>query len=156
MPRRELRQIKKPRPSLSCIVCRRRKVRCGREQPACANCVRMEEKCMYKTTVRDDSTSQVHQVSPEPYYRNSSGPTEPHAKEPIGSSCVSEDHRQVDMSCLTEPSLEKDSTNGRDVTISDYLSLRRGGRARYIGQSFWGLVAGKVSMLLICARTPIT
>ena len=51
--------ITKPRPSLSCIVCRRRKVRCGREQPICSNCGRIQETCEYETDVRDRSTPQA-------------------------------------------------------------------------------------------------
>jgi hypothetical protein len=35
------------RPSLSCSICRRRKVRCGKEKPACSACVRMNEHCEY-------------------------------------------------------------------------------------------------------------
>jgi hypothetical protein len=67
----EPRPIKRPRLSLSCIVCRRRKVRCGREQPKCANCVRMKENCVYKAMARDGFTGQLHQVSPPPQNRGS-------------------------------------------------------------------------------------
>ena len=35
------------RPSLSCALCRRRKVRCTKEQPACDGCVRTNEVCEY-------------------------------------------------------------------------------------------------------------
>ncbi|KAJ5708757.1 hypothetical protein N7488_008558 [Penicillium malachiteum] len=63
MPFPEPRQIKKPRLSLSCIVCRRRKVRCGREQPECANCVRMKQNCVYQALVHDDS-GRAHPASP--------------------------------------------------------------------------------------------
>lgn len=31
----------------SCLTCRRRKVRCGGETPACAKCVRINERCVY-------------------------------------------------------------------------------------------------------------
>ncbi len=39
--------LTRPRPSLSCGVCRRRKVRCGKERPFCANCVKTPEVCKY-------------------------------------------------------------------------------------------------------------
>lgn len=55
----ETRPITRPRISLSCVVCRRRKVRCGREQPACSNCVRINEACEYEADVRDRSRSQA-------------------------------------------------------------------------------------------------
>ncbi|KAL6239533.1 hypothetical protein BDW75DRAFT_227162 [Aspergillus navahoensis] len=42
--------VKRPRPAFSCRTCRTRKVRCGREQPECANCRRMNRKCEYQST----------------------------------------------------------------------------------------------------------
>lgn len=60
---RRRRQITRPRPSLSCVICRRRKVRCGREQPACSNCVRIQEACQYEAANRDLSTPQVTRKS---------------------------------------------------------------------------------------------
>lgn len=47
----EGRPITRPRQSFSCVVCRRRKVRCGREQPACSNCVRIRETCEYEADI---------------------------------------------------------------------------------------------------------
>lgn len=43
------RHVSRPRPSLNCLTCRRRKVRCGREQPVCANCIRLNEPCRFET-----------------------------------------------------------------------------------------------------------
>lgn len=48
----ESRPITRLRPSLSCLTCRRRKVRCGREQPACRNCVVMNVPCAYENQIR--------------------------------------------------------------------------------------------------------
>ncbi|KAL4758603.1 uncharacterized protein BDW70DRAFT_152295 [Aspergillus foveolatus] len=42
--------VKKPRPAFSCLICRTRKVRCGRERPECANCRRMNKVCKYEST----------------------------------------------------------------------------------------------------------
>lgn len=47
----ESRHIQRPRPSLSCLTCRRRKVRCGREKSMCHNCVRMNETCLYENDI---------------------------------------------------------------------------------------------------------
>ena len=55
--------IKRPRLALSCVVCRRRKVRCGREHPQCVNCTRMNETCVYNTGVRDELTGRVQHAS---------------------------------------------------------------------------------------------
>ena len=61
MPPIEGRQvgIARPRQSLSCLVCRRRKVRCGREQPACSNCVRFREACEYESDPPDPADRQA-------------------------------------------------------------------------------------------------
>ncbi|KAL4772674.1 hypothetical protein BDW60DRAFT_222264 [Aspergillus nidulans var. acristatus] len=52
--------VKKPRPAFSCLTCRTRKVRCGREQPECANCRRMNKVCKYQSTskVSDNQSRQ--------------------------------------------------------------------------------------------------
>ena len=52
MPLAGGRLITRPRQSFSCLVCRRRKVRCGREQPACSNCVKIRESCEYEADVQ--------------------------------------------------------------------------------------------------------
>lgn len=36
------------RPSLCCGLCKRSKVRCGKERPFCANCVKKSEACKYE------------------------------------------------------------------------------------------------------------
>lgn len=59
----ESRPITRPRLSLSCVVCRRRKVRCGREQPACGNCVRINEACEYEADALDRFRSQARRPS---------------------------------------------------------------------------------------------
>ena len=34
--------------------------------------------------------------------------------------------------------------HGSDILSPDYLSLRHGGRVRYIGRAFWGFIPGQV------------
>ncbi|KAJ5186746.1 hypothetical protein N7449_011510 [Penicillium cf. viridicatum] len=181
MPLSEPRQIKKPRLSLSCIVCRRRKVRCGREQPECANCVRMKENCVYRAIVRDESTGRVRPVShqdrdprdstdahpdlanapyPEKHSRPLSRPS-PHRQEPYPTvpswekaiqlpRCRDASVPQIGGSSTTREPSTMPSTNYfpslNDPLCRDYLSIRRGGRVRYIGRAFWGFVAGKESL----------
>ncbi|KAF2191657.1 hypothetical protein K469DRAFT_695814 [Zopfia rhizophila CBS 207.26] len=41
------RIIVRNRPSLSCYGCRRRKIKCEKQRPACANCVRWGSECKY-------------------------------------------------------------------------------------------------------------
>lgn len=254
-PPPEPRQIKRPRLSLSCIVCRRRKVRCGREHPECANCVRMKENCVYKTMVHDEFTGRVRQVSPPPVPQgdNPNGPefcannseertggftwshwmsqgsgnvldlsdeaplprptispasAPPPQKRSTQAKCdassvphphhsstiltpAPSSHPQVDLVYPTVPSWEEaiqlpdnhhassragtsrtssvsqdaspavsesarapsTSTSYSGLPSPDYLSVRRGARVRYIGQAFWGLVAGKVSAAQPCKRS---
>ncbi|KAH8698354.1 hypothetical protein BGW36DRAFT_144614 [Talaromyces proteolyticus] len=80
------RQVKRPRLSLSCVVCRARKVRCGREQPECTNCTRMNKKCVYKTMVRDELTGRVRQLSLSPKDRDPAELNLPHSNELPGRS----------------------------------------------------------------------
>ena len=44
---RASRTTTRPRPSLNCKTCRRRKVRCTKERPACQSCVRTKDVCEY-------------------------------------------------------------------------------------------------------------
>jgi hypothetical protein len=76
----EVRQVKRPRVSLSCIVCRRRKVRCGREHPQCANCVRMKEKCLYNLTTHNELIGQGHEYATAVQDKSIKG-QESHTKE---------------------------------------------------------------------------
>ncbi|KAJ5951547.1 Transcription factor [Penicillium vulpinum] len=194
MPLPEPRQIKKPRLSLSCIVCRRRKVRCGREQPECANCVRMKEHCVYRAMVRDESTGRVRPISPQnkdsrdadarpdlpwpdwgrdanaPYPDKPSRPPSrpqfsanaspsPHSQQPYPTVPSWEETIQLPRYRDTSvPQIGGSSATTRnpspvaspssfptlsDPLCRDYLSIRRGGRVRYVGRTFWGFVAGK-------------
>ncbi|KAJ0423205.1 hypothetical protein BJY00DRAFT_310334 [Aspergillus carlsbadensis] len=211
MSAREIRRTKRPRVSLSCIVCRRRKVRCGREHPQCANCDRMNEECVYNPTTHNELIGHVDQVATVVQDKSPSGP-EPHMKaltwahwtpggtgnttsrsdEPrspsvAGASVAGSQSRltqatskQATMDHIAMPHVEEavkvpvgqdTATKTRSGTSSvmpdpptpepplatspsasrkyqdslwgrNYLSLGRGGRARYINQAFWGIVAG--------------
>lgn len=55
----ESRHVQRPRPSLSCLTCRRRKVRCGREKSICHNCVRMNETCLYENDIQQFNSPQA-------------------------------------------------------------------------------------------------
>ncbi|KAJ5939549.1 Transcription factor [Penicillium verhagenii] len=211
MPAPQSRPIKKPRISLSCIVCRRRKVGCGREQPECANCVRMKENCVYQAMTRDESTGRVRPLSPSPQNCHYGGsdphphskirPGQPSPSRPASRSNHLSDPRphilhshphphphqqsvgpsdpavpsweeatQLPNDPDAYPSCEHGSTatsrgpfespepaaypfkNSKDPNYprptplyGDYLSLRRGGHVRYIGPTFWGFVAGKLT-----------
>ncbi len=84
MPPIEGRQvgIARPRQALSCLVCRRRKVRCGREQPACSNCVRFHEACEYESDPPDSANRQAKRKNTT---SSSRGETVSESLSPIGT-----------------------------------------------------------------------
>lgn len=166
MPAPQSRPIKKPRISLSCIVCRRRKVRCGREQPECANCVRMKETCVYRAMARDESTGRVRPASPSPQNCHCGGSDphhlphpNPHSQSQPGVSrtrrdgrtaCSADQHQHQHQPSLSRPASHSNRFSDPRTTplCRDYLSLRRGAHVRYIGPTFWGSISGKVSCAL--------
>ena len=42
------RVVTRSRPSLSCLPCKRRKVKCEKQHPTCGNCMRMQKVCCYE------------------------------------------------------------------------------------------------------------
>ena len=57
----EGRATSRPRLCLSCATCRRRKVRCTKEQPACNSCVRTNEECIYDKAAWKKADAQAKQ-----------------------------------------------------------------------------------------------
>lgn len=55
------RATSRPRLCLSCATCRRRKVRCTKEQPACNSCVRTNEECRYDKHAWKKANAQAKQ-----------------------------------------------------------------------------------------------
>lgn len=173
----EHHQVKRPRLSLNCTVCRDRKVRCGREQPQCTNCIRMNRTCVYQGMVRDKLTGRVRPLSPGPQDGNLTGQSSSDRDSSSSGTGqgqpqpreyqVSEDLVHPTVSSLEEsmpvPRIH-DGIGGWSGALPDqnlslqppranilpsaYLSVRTGGRVRYIGKSFWGSVAGQVRAIL--------
>ncbi|KAL3459026.1 hypothetical protein BJX64DRAFT_207888 [Aspergillus heterothallicus] len=170
MPLPAPRNVKRPRPSLSCIICRRRKVRCGREHPQCANCVRMKENCVYEATVGEQLTGHVEDVSVKRQQSESVGHLTWSHWRPGETDKASEPHngfrrgapaaghvaplftegdvpaRKSSTPVSASETTSDVSTRQQQPFTRDYLSLRRGGHTRYIGQAFWGSVAGLESV----------
>src|SRR4051794_18273794 len=46
---------------ISCIVCRRRKVKCDRILPSCSNCSKGETPCIYPASLRASRRKQVNE-----------------------------------------------------------------------------------------------
>lgn len=122
--------VKRPRLALSCVVCRRRKVKCGKEQPQCRNCERLGETCGYDPGVRDTDTGRVLRV--EVTRENLPFPA-PASGEPTFKG-----HKEA-AELVT-------FNRGKPIHLApDYLSLQRGARVRHISRTFWGFVNGQVS-----------
>lgn len=126
-----LHAVKRPRLALSCVVCRRRKVKCGKEQPKCQNCERLGEICAYDTGTRDGETGRVLRAAETREYH------------PL-SAAVPGDHA---LSNQESNSVEQVASGREDhvALAADHLSLQRGSRVRHIGRTFWGFVKGQVS-----------
>ncbi|KAJ5390009.1 uncharacterized protein N7496_001077 [Penicillium cataractarum] len=120
--------VKRPRLALSCVVCRRRKVKCGKEKPQCHNCERLGEICSYDTGVRDTETGRVLRAAE--FEENGPRPAE----------LTSHDQERVFNEQVT-------SSDGNQIPLaSDHLSLQRGARVRHIGRTFWGFVNGREAL----------
>ena len=73
----------RPRQSWSCVVCKRRKVRCGKEQPACANCVRNNGACAYENNSTDWASQQAKRKHTSGPSHNEAAPSPPATEEPL-------------------------------------------------------------------------
>jgi hypothetical protein len=104
---------KRRRLALSCVACRKRKVKCGRELPRCVRCVKGSQECKYVPYEgRDGTLPTPTEESPEDnrdqseeswteeaetYYRSSKGiPAKGHAhKRPAQQTSIEELHDRV-------------------------------------------------------------
>lgn len=123
--------VKRPRLALSCVVCRRRKVKCGKEKPQCHNCERLGEICAYDTSIRDTETGRVLRAA-------ETEETDTPSQAALGQPTFHGQEKVFD-----EPVASGDR---HQIPLApDYLSFQRGARVRHIGRTFWGFVNGRVS-----------
>lgn len=135
MPLPEARQVKRPRLALSCVICRRRKVRCGKEQPLCHNCVRLGETCVYNIGTRDPTTGRVLRAAEE---EENSEP-QPSNDVVIPLPRNPESVRQDDQDMALRQQLSRDEL----PLPPDHEIVQRGSLSRLVGKSFWGFVNGQ-------------
>lgn len=107
MPQADGQKIRRPRPSYNCIVCRRRKVRCGKEQPACSNCLRIGEDCRYDVPLPSKSAQQSRD-------RPMAGQSQSESRKPKASTQIS------------QKSSSKRAVQGSDHAITDRRVFIRG------------------------------
>ncbi|KAJ5605719.1 hypothetical protein N7510_008500 [Penicillium lagena] len=156
MPPPESYPIKRPRLALSCIVCRRRKVRCGKEQPQCNNCVRMNEACVYNIGARDPWTGRVQRAAEEdavsqkassndkmaPDVTNQRARLNQDIQRNRGNSNSGDPHGKIG----SEGTLDSPLKETIYALPSDYLIMQGGSRTRYISKSFWGFMNGNPNL----------
>ncbi|RFU34147.1 hypothetical protein B7463_g2233, partial [Scytalidium lignicola] len=97
------------RPVNSCLLCRKRRLRCDKERPSCGRCVTGRVICQY-----DDSTSTEPSEGPD-IIRPTSGPQST-ARSSISESSSQERHGSIEKG---------------------HVSVSRGGRSSYKGATFW-------------------
>ena len=136
MPLPEARQVKRPRLALNCVICRRRKVRCGKEQPQCRNCERLGETCVYNIGTRDPTTGRVLPATEE----------EESSEPPPSNDAVIPPPRNPESSRQDgqDVALVQHQVPGDELPLPpDHEFVQRGSLSRLIGKSFWGFVTGQ-------------
>ena len=123
------RHIQRPRPSLCCETCQRRKVRCDKDQPICGSCKRMGEPCKFNRTATKVRASTQERAKPFP---NEDGhhpgavvpelPSSATFSSSNGSTDVSEPSAEQSP-CLPPPVFgENDETTEMSINGGDSLS----------------------------------
>jgi Fungal Zn(2)-Cys(6) binuclear cluster domain./Fungal specific transcription factor domain. len=131
--------VKRPRLALSCLVCTRRKVRCGREQPHCSNCERLGETCVYNPGTRDPGTGRVLRAGDNEDSNDGEGPM-PNTQKPGNHQS------SLDM-FFKAP--EQGAPYDALALSRDRLSVRNA-QFRYVGKSFWGFLNSHVCCVYHC------
>lgn len=126
------RRITRVRPSLSCLGCRTRKVKCDRQRPACKNCCRAEEPCVY------DHLETVL----EPRKRKKGAPKITQNIKPSETDAINAPFWETTRDLA---SFAHGNNSPQNSTRDGYLSQHSGGRDRYVSGSFWGLLGNHVS-----------
>lgn len=162
------RHISRPRPSLSCEACRRRKVRCGREQPKCQSCQKTNETCVYNYIVSKEAVRQPHQptIDSSPLFdittiiENGQSNSKLPAVLVIGENPVRRASNAQSYQPLStdtpsqpqDPAIENslpfagpDAANTSPI-IAGYLENDNTSRPRYAENSFWALLHAQVNI----------
>ena len=119
--------LTRPRQSLTCVVCRRRKVRCGREQPACSNCVRIREACEYESDSLDGASRQDKRKTTSVSLRGEAAPNLSVTQEPL-SIWAAQQRRSppgqtsnIDRGTEVDEPLRQRTTNHSSVSTSPFV-----------------------------------
>jgi hypothetical protein len=165
------RHISRPRPSLSCEACRRRKVRCGREQPKCQSCQKTNETCVYSSNLykEDVRHPRISDVESSPLFnttainendQNNSGLSAALmiAENLKGTILNDQFHQPLNTdvpSWPQDPVYENSLPFSRvdaaetEFVFAGYFGNDSASRPRYIENSFWALLHDQVKYFQI-------
>ncbi|KAI1386147.1 uncharacterized protein F4822DRAFT_306579 [Hypoxylon trugodes] len=103
------------RPALSCLECRRRKIKCNRNEP-CSHCVSAKLKCVYRVYSDEPTTDQ------QPHQSDSRGEapgTSTRVPSIVGLTPTFTEHSQPSRSSVTSPSATVTATGGQSSTSNN-------------------------------------
>lgn len=121
MPSTDARKvgIMRPRQSLSCIVCRRRKVRCGKEQPACGNCVRFNETCEYEINTPCSASRLAKRKHTSAPSRGEPAPSPLATEQPLSGWTAQDSHSPPSQTFNLDSRVEAEPSSNHP-TVSHY------------------------------------
>lgn len=155
--------------SRSCVVCRRRKVRCDKQSP-CSNCRRANIACVLPSTDRPPKWARRHEL----FANNAAVANAPAAPENAGPDVAKVIDRLRTLETLVkelsgqleEARAATHSTDGgssgvdspesstQDTSVHKQfgrLVLQDANRSRYVSSGFWSRVNDEVSQLAVVA-----
>ncbi|KAL9598935.1 MAG: hypothetical protein Q9179_003736 [Wetmoreana sp. 5 TL-2023] len=113
----EPRNTARPRLSLNCFTCRRRKVRCTKERPACNSCLRTKDDCVYDENAWETARTQAKNKKNawKPISKNRHDDREPTAHDEDWVDWTTklsefEPSRELVMSTMTEQEYSPESS----------------------------------------------
>ncbi|KAL3423171.1 fungal specific transcription factor domain-containing protein [Phlyctema vagabunda] len=163
MPPERARKITRNRQALSCVTCRQRKVRCGKEHPSCESCLKIGEQCVYGTAATAAAAGAALKEGSGTPSRETEAPSKrpaalipsPTSSQTLPPNTLPTSPKQkvpVDQSIHGSPNQtqvlleEAGRLKIQDVPVAKlhgHLSLRDHLRPRYTESTFWGLIEGE-------------
>ena len=168
------------RPRLNCTQCQRRKVRCGREQPICRSCIRLQLDCQYEAFSVNDQPDGGGQIwnnyprvegsedldqadeSAHGQVRNNQTETSSVERSQQQRSCTnygidtigSADGGQAPLLSSTCQFLRADFAQHLRVSNQGHFGLKGSIRPQYVEPTFWALTQHHVrSNICNCGLT---
>lgn len=140
---------------ISCIVCRRRKVKCNRILPSCSNCSKGETRCIYPASARASRRKQVNLQYLGEAAADNEATLVKRLKHLEGMVAKLSSHVEkspdssLDVS-IADPAVELVTADGTEGISRDLGKLVvEQGQRRYISSQVWDNLIDEVSRLYI-------